>query len=132
LPCRQRSPNHWVCRNARLALGAVAPAPVRAKTAEEFLQGRTIDEDTTIRASGLALAGARPLGRNAYKIVIARAIIKRAILAFRTPAACPSSSEQPETMKLNQNFGFSPTFKPSRFSPSGLTNLNHARHSRAS
>jgi xanthine dehydrogenase YagS FAD-binding subunit len=69
-----------VCRDARLALGALAPAPVRAKTAEEFLEGRPIDEDTAIRASELALTGARPLSRNSYKIVIAKTLIKRAIL----------------------------------------------------
>jgi xanthine dehydrogenase YagS FAD-binding subunit len=69
-----------VCQNASLVLGAVAPAPVRAKTAEEFLQGRTLDEDTAAQASELALAGARPLSRNGYKIVIARTMLKRAIL----------------------------------------------------
>ena len=31
-----------ICRNAHLALGAVAPAPVRAKTAEEFLQAGSL------------------------------------------------------------------------------------------
>jgi xanthine dehydrogenase YagS FAD-binding subunit len=71
---------HGVCQDARLALGAVAPAPVRAKTAEEFLQGKTIDEATALQASELALAGARPLSRNAYKIVIAKTMIRRAIL----------------------------------------------------
>jgi xanthine dehydrogenase YagS FAD-binding subunit len=71
---------HGVCRNAHLALGAVAPSPVRAKTAEEFLQGRTIDEDTAVQASELALAGARTLSRNAYKVVIAKTLVKRAIL----------------------------------------------------
>jgi xanthine dehydrogenase YagS FAD-binding subunit len=71
---------HGVCRNSRLALGAVAPAPVRAKTAEEFLQGRILDEDTAAQAADLALAGARPLSRNAYKAVIAKTMIRRAIL----------------------------------------------------
>lgn len=72
--------DHGVCRNARLALGALAPAPVRAKTAEEFLRGQILDEDTAVQASEMALAGSRPLSRNAYKIVIAKALIKRAIL----------------------------------------------------
>ncbi len=71
---------HGVCQDARLALGALAPAPVRAKTAEEFLRGRTLDEDAAVRASELALAGARPLSRNAYKVVIAKTLIKREIL----------------------------------------------------
>ena len=69
-----------VCLDARLALGAVASAPVRAKTAEEFLRGRTIDEEAAVQAAELALTGARPLSRNAYKVVIAKTLVKRAIL----------------------------------------------------
>ena len=84
-----------VCQNARLALGALAPSPVRAKSAEEFLPGRILDEDTAVRASELALEGARPLSRNGHKIVIAKTMIKRALLGSGTTAACPSSSEQP-------------------------------------
>jgi xanthine dehydrogenase YagS FAD-binding subunit len=68
-----------VCRDIRLALGALAPAPVRMKTAEEFLRGRTLDEDTAAQAADLALAGARPLSRNAYKVVIAKTMIKNSI-----------------------------------------------------
>jgi xanthine dehydrogenase YagS FAD-binding subunit len=69
-----------VCLDARLALGAVASAPVRAKTAEEFLRGRTIDEEVAVQAAELALTGARPLSRNAYKVEIAKTLVKRAIL----------------------------------------------------
>ena len=72
--------DHGICRDARLALGALAPGPVRAKTAEAFLRGRILDEDTALQASELALTGARPLSGNAYKVVIAKTLIKRAIL----------------------------------------------------
>jgi xanthine dehydrogenase YagS FAD-binding subunit len=72
--------DHRMCQEARLALGALAPGPVRAKTAEAFLQGRILGEETAVRASELALAGARPLSRNAYKIVIAKKLIIKAIL----------------------------------------------------
>jgi xanthine dehydrogenase YagS FAD-binding subunit len=84
-----------VCQSARLALGALAPSPFRPKSAEEFLSGRILDEDTAVRASELALEGARPLSRNGHKIVIAKTMIKRALLGSGTTAACPSSSEQP-------------------------------------
>ena len=42
------------------------------------MQGRILDEDTAAQASELALAGARPLSRNAYKVVIAKVLVKRA------------------------------------------------------
>jgi xanthine dehydrogenase YagS FAD-binding subunit len=69
-----------VCTDVRIALGAVAPGPVRAEKAEEMLKGNRIDEEIAARAAEQALAGARPLSKNAYKIEIARTLVKRAIL----------------------------------------------------
>jgi len=69
-----------VCTDARIALGAVAPGPVRAKKAEEMLVGRPVDEKAAADAAEAALAGAKPLSMNAYKIVIAKTLVKRAIL----------------------------------------------------
>jgi len=70
-----------VCTGARLVLGAVAPTPWPATAAEEFLQGKELTGDTAARAADIALAGARPLARNAYKVEIARTLVKRAVLA---------------------------------------------------
>ncbi|MBI5606943.1 MAG: FAD binding domain-containing protein [Deltaproteobacteria bacterium] len=69
-----------LCLDASIALGALAPGPVRARKAEEVLTGRPINEETAAEASDQALAGARPLSMNAYKIPIAKTLIKRAIL----------------------------------------------------
>ncbi len=69
-----------VCTDARIALGAVAPGPVRASKAEEMLKGERIDEEMAAQAAEQALAGARPLSKNAYKIEIAKTLVKRAIL----------------------------------------------------
>jgi CO/xanthine dehydrogenase FAD-binding subunit len=69
-----------VCTDARIVLGAVAPEPVRATKAEEVLKGRSVDEDRAAEAAKEALAGARTLDRNAYKVEITRALVKRAIL----------------------------------------------------
>ena len=68
-------------RDARVVLGAVAPVPLRAREAEDFLRGKVLDEDVADRAANLALVGANPLGRNGYKVQIAKALVKRAILA---------------------------------------------------
>ncbi|MCX5803424.1 MAG: xanthine dehydrogenase family protein subunit M [Proteobacteria bacterium] len=70
-----------VCTDARIALGAVAPGPVRARKAEEVIKGRPINEDIAVMAAHEAVAGARPLSMNAYKVEIAKTLVKRAILS---------------------------------------------------
>jgi CO/xanthine dehydrogenase FAD-binding subunit len=61
-----------ICTDARIALGAVAPSPVRAKKAEEVIKGRRIDPDAAAEAAEQAVAGAQPLSMNAYKIEITK------------------------------------------------------------
>jgi xanthine dehydrogenase YagS FAD-binding subunit len=70
-----------ICTDARIALGAVAPGPVRARKAEEVIKGRPINEDIAVMAAHEAVAGARPLSMNAYKVEIAKTLVKRAILS---------------------------------------------------
>jgi NADPH-dependent glutamate synthase beta subunit-like oxidoreductase len=70
-----------VCADARIVLGAVAPGPVRAKAAEEVIIGQSIDEHRAVEAAEQAVAGAQPLSMNAYKVEIARALVKRALLS---------------------------------------------------
>jgi NADPH-dependent glutamate synthase beta subunit-like oxidoreductase len=69
-----------ICTDARIALGAVAPSPVRAKKAEEVIKGRPIDQNSAAEAAEQAVAAAQPLSMNAYKIEIAKTLVKRAIL----------------------------------------------------
>jgi NADPH-dependent glutamate synthase beta subunit-like oxidoreductase len=70
-----------VCADARIVLGAVAPGPVRAKAAEEVIIGQSIDEHRAVEAAEQAVAGALPLSMNAYKVEIARTLVKRALLS---------------------------------------------------
>lgn len=72
--------DHGTCRYARIVLGAVAPEPLRAYDVEEFLKGKSIDENTAYRAGKLALKYARPLSKNEYKIRIAETLVKRSLL----------------------------------------------------
>ena len=65
---------------ASIVLGAVAPVPIRAAKAEEYLVGRSVTEETAEKAAELALEGAEPLRQNAYKVDIARELVKRSIL----------------------------------------------------
>ena len=68
-------------RSARVVMGAVAPIPWRAQAAERVLAGKAITEAIATEAANAALAGARPMTGNAYKIQIARTAVKRAIMA---------------------------------------------------
>jgi xanthine dehydrogenase YagS FAD-binding subunit len=72
--------DNGVCKDARIVLGAVAPEPLRARNAEEAITGRILDESIAEEAANRALAIARPLKMNHYKVEIAKALVKRAIL----------------------------------------------------
>ncbi|MEW6667064.1 MAG: FAD-dependent oxidoreductase [Thermodesulfobacteriota bacterium] len=67
-------------RDARIVLGAVAPVPVRVAAAEEFLKGKTPCEEVAEEAAALAVKGAIPLSGNAYKVQVAKTLVKRAIM----------------------------------------------------
>jgi xanthine dehydrogenase iron-sulfur cluster and FAD-binding subunit A len=51
-----------VVRDARIALGCLAPTVVRASRAEAFLRGKTLDAATRREAARLALEDASPIG----------------------------------------------------------------------
>ncbi len=70
----------WVTE-ARIALGAVAPVPLRATKAEEYLWGRELSEEVARNAAELAVSACIPLGCNDYKISVLRALVARALLA---------------------------------------------------
>ena len=55
------APDGDVIREARIALGAVAPTPVRAPKAEASLAGQPPSEEAFERAADLAVAAARPI-----------------------------------------------------------------------
>jgi carbon-monoxide dehydrogenase medium subunit len=48
------------CKDARIALGAVGPAPMRAKKAEEILKGKKISDDLLAKAGQVASEEASP------------------------------------------------------------------------
>ncbi len=70
-----------ICRDVRIALGALAPRPIRARKAETFLMGRPMDRNTARETAEQAVADAKPLSMNAYKVEIAKALVQRAILS---------------------------------------------------
>ncbi|MGA7328480.1 MAG: FAD binding domain-containing protein [Rhodomicrobium sp.] len=68
------------CRSASIVLGAAAPVPHRAKVAESTLIGKRIGETIARAAASAALEGATPLAKNAYKLPLFEALVRRAVL----------------------------------------------------
>ena len=68
------------CKRAAIILGAAAPVPHRAKSAEAALTGKRIDERATRHAARAALDGATPLAKNAYKLPMFETLVRRAIV----------------------------------------------------
>jgi xanthine dehydrogenase YagS FAD-binding subunit len=69
-------------RAARVVLGGVAPIPWRVPKAEAFLVGKSLGSaDVLAEAARIALDGAAPLSGNAYKIPLARTLVRRALAA---------------------------------------------------
>lgn len=71
-----------VVADARIVLGGVAPIPYRAVQAEAALKGRRLDEASAAAAGAAAVANARPLAKNAYKVPLTEAVVKRALLSL--------------------------------------------------
>jgi xanthine dehydrogenase YagS FAD-binding subunit len=84
-------------RQARLALGGVAPKPWRARAAEESLAGASPSEANFRRAAEAALADAKPSGDNEFKIELARRMVVRALglAAAGTPERLPALPGSP-------------------------------------
>jgi len=67
--------------SATIVLGHVAPTPWVASDAAQSLTGKSITAETAEEAGKAAVAGAKPLSQNAYKVQLARVSVKRALLA---------------------------------------------------
>ncbi len=71
--------------NYGIALNAVAPTPVRAKKAEEFLKGKKLDDSLIEKAAELALEDISPISdmraSREYRLHMCRVMVKRALKA---------------------------------------------------
>jgi carbon-monoxide dehydrogenase medium subunit len=77
-------PDHKVCRDAKIVLGAVSPTPLRARKAENVLKGNRVDGALIDRAAQVASDEAHPRhgsirGSFEYKKEMVRALTGRAI-----------------------------------------------------
>ncbi len=77
-----------VVEDARIALGAVAPTPIRAPRCEKAVVGKTLDEGLIARVGGMAAEEARPISdvraSADYRRVLAEVLTRRALAEART------------------------------------------------
>ena len=68
-----------VCRRARIVLSGVAPIPWRVTEAEALLVGQRITPEIAARVGEAAVANARPLAKNGYKVPLTSAVVRRTL-----------------------------------------------------
>jgi aerobic carbon-monoxide dehydrogenase medium subunit len=75
-----------VCEEIKLALGAVAPTPVRARTAEDLIRGKVLDEGLIAAAAEAAAADSHPISdvraSADYRRDMVRVFTRRALRAL--------------------------------------------------
>lgn len=72
--------NGSTVKSARIVMGHVAPVPWVSQEAAQALVGKAITADSAMAAANAAVANAKPLSMNKYKITLAKVAVKRAIL----------------------------------------------------
>jgi xanthine dehydrogenase YagS FAD-binding subunit len=72
-------------QDVRIAVNAVSPRPMRLKSVEDAVRGKSAAAATGEMAGNLAVAGAVPLQFNGYKIPLMRNLVKRAIVGVVQP-----------------------------------------------
>jgi xanthine dehydrogenase YagS FAD-binding subunit len=70
-------------RGPRVALGCISPVPHQVEAANRFLDGKTLDESTVAQAADMVLKGAQPFSGNGYKVPLAHALVRRALLQLK-------------------------------------------------
>jgi xanthine dehydrogenase YagS FAD-binding subunit len=68
---------------ARVCLNGVYVKPYRAIKAEQAITGKTLSEESAESAGAAAVADANPMSCNSYMVPVAKAYVKRTLLACR-------------------------------------------------
>lgn len=66
-------------RVVRIALGGVSALPWRAREAEAYLKGKSLNDASLSAAADAAFDKARPMKHNAFKVKLGKATLKRAL-----------------------------------------------------
>ena len=65
--------------DVKIFLGAVSNVPYQVQAANEFLEGKTVDDATSAKAADLLLEKAHVQAHNGYKVPIVRALVRRTL-----------------------------------------------------
>ena len=76
---RMRIDNDGIMRDVRVALGHVAPIPWNAEPAAKLLEGQKPDPQLFAQAAEAALADARPLDGNRYKVPMSKGLLREVL-----------------------------------------------------
>ncbi|MEE8348525.1 MAG: FAD binding domain-containing protein [Acidobacteriota bacterium] len=71
-----------ICRKARVVLGGVAPIPWHLPEVERMLEGKRMTPEVAGQAGMLAVSGAQGLSKNAYKIPLTEALVRRTLISM--------------------------------------------------
>jgi xanthine dehydrogenase YagS FAD-binding subunit len=71
-----------VIDSAAIVIGSVAPTPMRALASEAIIKGHTMSEAIASEAAQAAIRGATPFDRNAYKVPMLAAVLRRTLLSL--------------------------------------------------
>jgi carbon-monoxide dehydrogenase medium subunit len=76
-------PGDGLCDKARIALGSVAPIPLRTRRIEEFLIGRRLDGDVLREVGEIAAEEGRPIddvrGSAWFRTEIVKVLVRRMV-----------------------------------------------------
>ena len=70
--CRVVRDDAGTVTSCAVAIGGVAPVPLRLTAVEDLVTGRTLDADTVSAAAATAGRGANPLPETGYKVALSR------------------------------------------------------------
>jgi len=64
----------------RIVLGAVSPVPYQSQAANNYLEGKTLDDEAAAKAADLILEKAEVRTHNGYKVPLVRALVRRTLI----------------------------------------------------
>ncbi|MDE0822618.1 MAG: xanthine dehydrogenase family protein subunit M [Dehalococcoidia bacterium] len=97
------------CSEARIALGAVAPTPIRAYSAEDSLRGQALTQDLLIAAANISRNGVRPIddirGSAEHRKEIVGVLTRRTLeQAFNAAASGPLTFNEQRRLTVQAAF----------------------------